>query len=323
MKKKNTHHPSCSHVFSTLFLIVPALLVSSCAHKDYNNSGLEELVERQQKQHELLSEPVEKKTRTVAELEELGDRFIVQGDINRAYLYYMKGLETEPDNFSLRHKQAALLLQKNKLTQAEIVYKQLTANNDKDAIGYEGLGKIHIRQGKFVEAEQNLLTAVEIRPDLWKAHDCLGLVYSRKQDFQQAIHHFKTALSYKPDNKSALNNLAVTYYLAGNFEETIRILSNLPTNSKDNKIYNNLALAYFQRGYYNQALEAFKKGSENKAVAYNNIGHKYLASKKYTEAVESFKTAIDLHPKYYPSAQEGLELARRLSHNSNLLDQDS
>lgn len=324
MNTQTPHHSYGTQQFSTFLFILSALFLSGCAQKGFKDNGLEDLIERQQVQHEFLSEPVEKITRTTAELEEVGDRYLIKGDINRAYLYYIKGLETEPDNHSLRHKQAALLMKKNKLLQAEIIYKKLITHTDRDAMAYEGLGRIYLRQGKFEETELNLLRAIEIKTELWKAHNCLGLMYSQEKNFELAIQRFNTALTHKPGEVSVLNNLAVTHYLVGNFEETIRILSNLPTPLKDKKIYNNLALAYYQAGFYNQALEAFKKGSENKAVAYSNMGHKYLNSKKYTEAVKAFKRAIDLHPKYYPSAQKGLELARRLSQNINSpMDQGS
>ncbi len=295
-----------------LFLMaVTAVFFSSCSYlQNSTGSNLERQIELQHMQEDLLSKPIEADIRTVAEFEKLGDNYIAQGDINRAYLYYVKGLGVEPDKVSLLHKQGSLLQKKNKFAEAEPVYKKLISLNDKDAPAHEGLGKTYFGQGKYAEAEQSFLAALTLKPDLWQANEFLGLIESQRQDYPKAIGYFKTALNQKPGRLSVSNNLAVTYYLNGDFDDAVRILRELPAPT-NRKIYNNLALAYFQQGYYEKAMAAFKKGTENEAVAYNNMGYEYLSVKKYSEAIEALQKAIDLHPKFYPSAQKRLNQAQR------------
>jgi Flp pilus assembly protein TadD len=294
-----------------LLMIITGVFLSSCSYlQNSTGSNLERQIELQHIQQDLLSEPIAEENRTAAEFEEIGDRYILQGDINRAYLYYVKGLGVEPDKASLLHKQGTLLLKKNKYAQAEPVYRRLLSLDGKDALAHEGLGKTCFGQGKYLEAEQAFLAALAIRPDLWQAHEFLGLIESQRQDYPQAINHFKTALTKKPGRLSISNNLAVTYYLNGNFDDAARVLRELPATT-NRKVYNNLALAYFQQGYYQNALASFKKGTGNEAVAYNNMGYEYLSVKKYSEAIEALQKAIDLHPKFYPSAQKNLNQAQR------------
>ncbi len=293
-----------------VILTVP-LLLNSCSY--FQNDGgynLDKQIERQQAAHELISEPVLEEKRTAGEFEELGDRYLSRGDLNRAYIYYVKGLGVEPDNVSIVHKQGGLLLKKSKFIEAEAVYEKLIAINSEDSVALEGRAKAYFGLGKFVEAEQDFFAALEINSEQYQSHEFLGLIYSRQQKYDQAITRFKTALAYQPRDVTISNNLAVTYYLNGNFEESVQLLKTLVKISNNKKIYNNLALAYFQLGFYEEAMDSFKRGAENVAVAYNNMGYEFLTIKKYREAILAFEKAIDLYPKFYPSAQKNLDIAK-------------
>jgi len=248
-------------------MIITGVFLSSCSYLQNNNdNNLERQIELQQMQQDLLLEPDVEENRTAADFEELGDRYIIQDDINRAYLYYVKGLDVEPDKPSLLQKQGVLLLKKSKFTESEQVFKRLLVLDVKNALAHEGLGKTYFGQGNFMEAEQSFLAALAIRPELWQAHNFLGLIESsQRQDYPKAINHFKTALTQQPGSVSLNNNLAVTYYLNGNFDDAVRVLRELPA-TRNRKIYNNLALAYFQLGFYQESMASFKKGTENEAM---------------------------------------------------------
>lgn len=307
----SSHFPGNILVLS--LIILAPVFMSSCSYLQNNNTSntLEKQIELQQIEHELASEPESTEKKTAAEFEGQGDRFLQRGDINRAYMYYVKGLGVEPNNATLLHKQGMLLIKKTKFIEAEHVYEKLFALGEKDPRTLAGRSKAYFGQGKFEEAEQGFLAALAIKSDDWQAHEYLGLIYSQRQQYEKAISRFKTALSYKPNNVSIGNNLAVTYYLNGDFSQAIHLFRNLATTTKDRKIHNNLALAYFQLGKYENALESFKKGASNEASAYNNMGQEYLFARKYNEAIEAFEKAIVLNPKYYASAQKNLDMAKR------------
>ncbi len=319
MKKDPTHWTNIegqspryvNRPFKIPFILAALLFLNGCSYfQNDSDYYLDKQIERQQIQHELISEPISQEIRTAAEFEKQGDLYLLKGDINRAYIYYVKGLGVEPDNVSIIHKQGALLLRKAKYVEAETVYEKLLAIDSNDPLALEGQGKAYFGLGKFPEAERFFLAALEIKSEQWQSHEFLGLIYSRQQEYEQAINHLKTAQAYQPRNISISNNLAVTYYLNGNFKEAVPLFKGLAKNSKKQKIHNNLALAYFQLGFYEEALESFKRGSDNEAVAYNNIGYEFLSHKKYVEAIQAFEKAIDLYPKFYPSAQKNLEIAK-------------
>lgn len=309
-------HSSGKILAFSLIILLPVFMSGCSASQNNTTNTLEKQIELQRVQQEFAAEPVTSDKKTAAELEELGDRFFRKGDINRAYLYYVKGLSTEPDNVPLLHKQGRLLLKRNKYIEAEQVYEKLYTLVGKDPRTLAGRATAYFGEGKFEEAERGFLAVLEIKTDEWQAYEYLGLIYSQKQEYDKAIARFKTALAYKPNDVSITNNLAVTCYLSGDFNEAVRLLKVLAATAKDRKIYNNLALAYFQLGNYENALESFKKGSGSEAAAYNNMGQEYLYAKKYNEAIEAFERAIALNPKFYPSAQKNLETAgRQLSIN--------
>jgi Flp pilus assembly protein TadD len=298
-------------------IAISLFLLTSCASsQDKTGANLERQIKFQHMEQQLIAEPVSKEKRTAAEFEEQGDRYLLRGDNNRAYIYYAKGLGVAPDNVSLIHKQGVLLLKKSKFGEAEAVYEKLLTVNSKDSAALEGRGKATFGQGKFPEAEQDFLAALAINPGHWQSQEFLGLIHSRRQEYDQAINRFKAALGQQPWNESISNNLAVTYYLKGDFKEAVLLLKGLVKTTQNRKVYNNLALASFQLGLYDEAMDAFRRGSENEAVAYNNMGSEFFTSKRYKEAIQAFEKAIDLHPKFYPSAQNNLLIANHALSNA-------
>ncbi|MBM9603819.1 tetratricopeptide repeat protein [Desulfopila inferna] len=302
-------------LLQTALFLGAILVLSSCSYLQQSGSAdLDRQIERQQAQQEMIAEPSSRRDMeemTVSESEEMGDRYLRRGDINKAYFHYIKGLAKEPDNVSLLHKQGALLLKKKRYGEAEAIYSKLLNLDGKDPRAFEGLGRVDFGLGNFKEAESNFLEALKIDPELYLSHQYMGLIYSRKQNFDQAIYHFQKALADKPGDVGISNNLAVTYYLNGNFKKAVALFRETARISNDRKIYNNLALAYFQLGLYEEALESFRRGSEDESAAYNNMGYEFLSTRQYTKAIKAFEKAIELHPRFYSSAQKNLSIARQ------------
>ncbi|WP_162096637.1 tetratricopeptide repeat protein [Desulfotalea psychrophila] len=289
------------------------LLLGGCASFQSNPTELsvQRQIERQQKVYELTEEPQKQEKLTLKEYEALGDRYLIQNDIEKAYMNYVKALAIDPNKISLLHKQGKILGKKNRHADAEKVYRFLLAKSEEDALAYEGLGQALLGLKKIKAAEDALLTAIALDDELWRAHHFLALIYGTEQQYGRAVKEFKKALSYRPQDSSLLNNLAVTYYLNGQYAEAEKILTILTRNSKDKKVYNNLAIVCVQRGKFEKALSAFKRGTKDEAYAYNNIGFEYLTHRRYKEAIVALEKALELNPQFYPTAYESLEKARK------------
>lgn len=308
--KKNSHNP-CSVSFS-LLLFLAILILAGCYNKQPEATviDLEKQIERQQQLYELTEAQKQKEVLTVKEYEERGDSYLLQKDVNRAYISYAKGIELEPDNTSLLHKQAKLLAQKRKHSDAEEVYRKLLQISADDATALEGLARALLGQKMITEAEDYFLQALAIDDGLWRSHHFLALIYSAEHDYQKAVVEFRKALAIRPDDHSVLNNLAVTYYLQGNYLKAEQIFLLLAKTGNDRRIYNNLAITYVQLEQYDKALKAFKKGTKSEAFAYNNLGLEHLIHERYDKAIEAFEKAIALNPRFYPAAYHNLEKAR-------------
>jgi len=304
---------AAASLWSTLVLGV-VLVLSSCAYLERSsNANLDKQIERQQAEREMIMEPSaqeDMEEMTVSELEDLGDLYLLKGDINKAYFNFIKGLAKEPGKISLLHKQGELLLKKKQFRGAEAIYRKLLALDDKDPKTLEGLGRADFGLGNFEEAELNFLEALGIDPERPLSHEYMGLINSRRQNYDRALFHFQRALANEPDNVGITNNLAITHYLNGNFKEAVALLEKLVKISSSRKICNNLALAYFQLGLYREALESFRHGSEDEAAAYNNMGYQFLSNHQYEKAIQAFEKAIAIHPRFYLTAQKNLEIAR-------------
>jgi Flp pilus assembly protein TadD len=293
-----------------LLVLIPAVL-TGCASSKPETANLEKLIERQQQMEMLNSEPEKQETLTLEQYEAIGDRYLQNNDINRAYFNYMKALAIEPENLPLLHKQGKLLIKKEKYADGEKVFRKILSISADDALAHEGLGRSLLGQKKTAEAEEAFLAAIAINKEQWQTHHFLALVYSSRQEYDKAVVEFKLALSSRPQDSSILNNLAITYYLQGEYEAAEIILRALAKSSQQKRVYNNLAITYVQLGRYDEALNAFKKGSKNEASAYNNIGIEYLKHERYEEAIWAFEKAIALNPQFYPAANANLDLARK------------
>lgn len=298
--------------FSISILVTVTLVTTGCS--SFNNDfsdDIERQIRLQNAERDQLNQPnPDKEIKSAEFYEKLGDKYLGRGDINQAYIQYIKGLNLEPENKSLLTKQAELLLEKKQYKIAETIYNRLLETNQNDARLFEGLGRSYFARGNLHMAEQLFQKAIGLDNSCWKSHEFLGLINCSREEYEQAIRQYNQALALQPDDEAIINNLAVTYYLTGDYKKAVNIFESIAARSKKRKVSNNLALAYFQLGRYSDALEWFKRGSDQDAIAYNHMGYNFLIHKKYQEAIVSFQKAIELFPRYYPAAQDNLKIAQ-------------
>lgn len=85
------------------------------------------------------------------------------------------------------------------------------------------------------------------------------------------------------------------FFLKEGYEKVVKAFGEgLRVDSSKSKIYNNLALALYKLGKYEEAHLAFKKGGDE-ATPYYNMGCLYMKDRKYKEAVYAFEKAIELN----------------------------
>ncbi len=86
---------------------------------DQQNVNVEKQLEKRQYLQQFEEEPEKLPERNPQENEAIGDRYLQSGDINKAFLYYAKAMQVEPDNSGLQYKVGMLLLKRDMYTEAE------------------------------------------------------------------------------------------------------------------------------------------------------------------------------------------------------------
>lgn len=98
-------------------------------------------------------------------------------------------------------------------------YRKALEINPRCQAAYEGWGIALLRQNKFEEAREKLLTALELEPNSKYAHTYLAQVLAKLGDTTEAIRHHREALRLDPqdaDEHASLGSLLVD---AGDFRE--------------------------------------------------------------------------------------------------------
>ena len=300
-------------------LLVGACAVIGCAgSKDsapdsFDMSEYRKMLERQKNEQAARDEAEPKAPEmTAEEHERAGDADVQRRNFPLAGLHYSKALKADSTRNSARLKLGQIFLQQGMLEAALTQFQDLQTRDPKSAPAQQGIGHVYLLQGKMQAAETAITKAIALDRSSWLSHNLLGLVYDQEQRYVDAITEYKTALALRPREPSVLNNLGLSYALSGDHEAAIQayeqaIASGTPTQ----KLYNNLGVSYVRRQRYADALDAFKKATDEPR-AYNNLGVSLLGMGNAKLAAACFEKAIELNPQYYEKANENLRQARQM-----------
>ncbi|CAM9696130.1 unnamed protein product, partial [Heterosigma akashiwo] len=187
---------------------------------------------------------------------------------------------------------------RNTMEVVALYTKALEARPDHEIAG-RNLGLTYYGLGDFASAEAAFAEHLSRRPDDAEAHYNLGVLYQQMGQVEAASKAYTAAVQLNPNYKDAWINLAAMHHKYGSLEEAIinyKVALEL-TPAEDfryiSMTYNNLGLAYYQSGYYRQAVEAHEyvlhqvyarmTGSSNNESVSNTeihtLSHIYKANK--------------------------------------------
>lgn len=104
-------------------------------------------------------------------------------------------------------QQAKILLSKNKLNDAKIIYQNIIKVEPTNYKAHNNIGAILLKLGNLDEAEENFRKAVELNPEFVVAHYNLGIIQANLLKFNEAEKSYKKAIELKQDYTEAINNL--------------------------------------------------------------------------------------------------------------------
>jgi Tfp pilus assembly protein PilF len=154
------------------------------------------------------------------------------------------------------------------------------------------VGREYLVEGRYSEAVSELSLAVSLDSKLTEAHNLLGVAYDKKGFGDRAKDSFERAVKLEED-ADTLNNLGFSLYQSGNYRAAIdRLKRAAKLAPTDERILNNLGLAYCRLGKIDEAYKAFARatgpltGNINTAKMLERFGREDDAIRYYEAARE-------------------------------------
>ena len=151
-------------------------------------------------------------------------------------------------------------------------------------------GREYLVEGRYNEAVSELSLAASLDPKLTEAHNLLGVAYDKKGFGDRAKESFERAVKLDED-ADTLNNLGFSLYQNGNYRAAVdRLKRAAKLAPTDERILNNLGLAYCRLGKIDEAYKAFTRatgpltGNLNTAKMLERFGREDDAIRYYEAA---------------------------------------
>ena len=152
------------------------------------------------------------------------------------------------------------------------------------------VGRAYLLEERYNEAVSELSLAVSLDSKLTEAHNLLGVAYDKKGFGERAKESFQRAVKLEED-ADTLNNLGFSFYQNGNYRAAIdRLKRAAKLAPTDERILNNLGLAYVRLGKVDEAHKAFTRatgpltGNLNMAKMLERFGREDDAIRYYEAA---------------------------------------
>ncbi len=154
------------------------------------------------------------------------------------------------------------------------------------------VGREYLVEGRYNEAISELSLAVSLDSKLTEAHNLLGVAFDKKGFGDRAKESFERAVKLEED-ADTLNNLGFSLYQSGNYRAAVdRLKRAAKLAPSDERILNNLGLAYCRLGKIDEAYKVFARatgpltGNINTAKMLERFGREDDAIRYYEAARE-------------------------------------
>ena len=152
-----------------------------------------------------------------------------------------------------------------------------------------------------------------------KAHYNLGYAYANtaaknksskdlsSSYYMLAIKEFEKTRQLKPVSEIAYAGMANAYNELGLYDPAIKNFKKSIAIKEESDVYNNLAVAYYKKAMYTQAIMACKKALYLKPEhlnAYINLGNAYFMKSEYKKALKAWLVSIKLGDKGHHLAEK-------------------
>lgn len=156
-------------------------------------------------------------------------------------------------------------------------------------------GREFLLNGAYNEAVTELSMAVSLDPKLTEAHNLLGVAFDKKGFADRAKESFERAVKLEEDAET-LNNLGFALYQNGNYRAAVdRLKRAAKLAPADERILNNLGLAYCRLGKIDEAYKAFARAT-GPLTGNLNTGKMLERFGREDDAIRYYEAARQIEP---------------------------
>jgi Flp pilus assembly protein TadD len=231
------------------------------------------------------------------------------GDIDKALFYSVKALKYDVTDVEILVRIAHLHVLQGNSRMAARTFNLVLAQDPSHPESLEGLGLLYFEADQADKARHHLEQAVAGDKSLWRSYNVLGVLADGRREHGLAAEYYSKALDLRPDSVSVQINRGYSKYLAGDLKTAAKYLYDVAYQSDHPKAWRNLGMVYAKLGWYDEALEIFRK-VEGEANAYNRTGEIALANRELSLAHDYFSEAVRQSPVYFAEAERNLARVR-------------
>ncbi len=159
------------------------------------------------------------------------------------------------------------------------------------------LGRIHMNEGNFTEAERLFLNQMETKQPSVLAALGLGYIYLQQKQHKKAEQYYEKALEIEPSHLIALVKAGEFFRETGRIDKARELYQQAyDLGSAEPEVLQPLAAIYFADGRYQQAAELYQRIIEqqpDQAEILNDLGNCYFRLQDHDRAEDCYRQALD------------------------------
>lgn len=224
---------------------------------------------------------------------------INMGNKREAVTWMERVIAENPEDVSARSFLANLYLSMEQPDQAEAMYREIIAKDEKDYDNRLSLGLLYARQKKFTEARDVLLALLKLNPEYAAAYPYLARVYAEMGDKAKARAAYEKGLAV---NWSPLLSFEYASFLekGGLVDDALKVYRRILEEDESNEVIRTKVVGLLLKAdripEAIKELEALRPYASEVQRIELNLARLLLDQKRYAEAVTSLRAALAADP---------------------------
>jgi predicted TPR repeat methyltransferase len=222
------------------------------------------------------------------------------GRLAEASATYREILADQPRNADALRLLGVIARQEGRLDQAIELIRRSIEIDPARAEAHHNFGDALRSQGKLDDAVAAYSKAVELRPDWAEAHGALGNALREQGHLAPAIEEFKKVVRLKPSLPAGYLSLGKAYHIQGKRAKALAAYATAIRLKPDwPDAHDSLGNALWDEGRLDEAIHAYSKAVElNPGQLTTNwsMGKIFSRQGRLDDAIACFRRAVDFHP---------------------------